>query len=296
MLIRLDGALIEATKVRIEDDVERVPRDTELLGCWYVSLFSLEQQQAILYLHSETRYAVFGLTVRPQVLKSLGGYLQSLLWAQLLADGFYEEDALIACESLGELEFAPFDGAAPLGEIDAIVERARSFAGSLGSGSFVDELLLAASENWREAGVRSVEAFRQALQTDCDAGGLVAAEVEFPGSYAGGTFPRRSYQDYLAATRTKRRERSTDAGPDPLEHARVMTLLDEQLRANFPPELRKTADRLLRSGYERYQLRRLLGCAVASAYFSSESIAPERDLERYREYLALLPNLSFLQS
>lgn len=296
MLIRLDSALIEATKVRIAEDVEVAPRDLELLGCWYVALFSLEQQQALLYLHSETGYVVFGLTVRPQVLKSLGGYLQSLLWAQLLADGFHEEDALIACESLRDLDFATFDADAPLENIAAIIDRARAFAGSLGSGSFVDELLLAASENWREGGVRSVEAFQQALQTDCDANGFLAGEVEFPHHYAGGTFPRRSYQDYIAAARTKRRERPVEAGPDPLEHARVMTLLDEQLRADFPPELRKTASRLHRSGYERYQLRRLLGCAVATAYFSPESVEPEHDLQRYREYLALLPNLSFLQS
>lgn len=296
MLIRLDSALIEASKVRIDEDVEFVPRDSELLGCWYVSLFALEQQQAIVYLHSATRYAVFGLTVRPQVLKSLGGYLQSLLWAQLLADGFYEEDALIACESLRELEFAPFDVDAPFDELAAIAARARSFAGSLGSGSFVDELLLAASENWRGDGSGAVEAFRQALQTDCDAAGLRATEVEFPGNYAGGTFPRRSYQEYLAAARAKRRERPAEAGPDAVEHARVMSFLDEQLRADFPPELRKTAARLHRSGYERYQLRRLLGCAVASAYFSSQSEAPEHDLKRYREYLAQLPNLNFLQS
>lgn len=296
MLIRLDSSLIEATKVRIAEEAETFPRDSELLGCWYVSLFSLEQQQALLYFHSATRYVVFGLTVRAQVLKSLGGYLQSLLWAQLLADGFYEDDALIACESLRDLEFKPFDVDAPIAEISTIIDRAQSFAGSLGSSSFVDELLLAASENWREGGIRSVEAFRQALQTDCDAAGLCAEEVEFPHNYAGGTFPRRSYQEYLAVTRTRRRERPVEAGPDPVEHARVMSLLDEQLRADFPPELRKTASRLQRSGYERYQLRRLLGCAVASAYFSSGNVAPEDELKRYRECLALLPNLSFLES
>ncbi len=127
MLIRLDSALVAATKVKI-DEGEFAPRDFELLGCWYVSLFSLEQQQAIVYLHSETRYAVFGLTVRPQVLKSLGGYLQSLLWAQLLADGFYEEDAVIACESLRELEFAPFDEGPAVALLAGVMERARVFA------------------------------------------------------------------------------------------------------------------------------------------------------------------------
>ncbi len=291
MLIRLDSALIEAAKVRVEESEAQV-NPGELLGCWYVTLFKLDRQQAVLYFHSETGYVVFGLTVRPQVLKSLGPYLQSLLWLQLLADGLTEADALIACEAHRELNYVEFDGSAPLEELESIKARAQSFALGLGDGAFVDEILLAASENWRNH-PRAVDRFREALQRDCDAEGL-ASDVEFPANYAGGTFPRRSYQDYLAASRMRRRERSED-GPDPVQHALVMGRLDEQLRANFPTELRTTATRLHKSGYERYQLRRLLGCAVASAYFAGDAIAPEQALKRYREFLAQLPNLSFLQ-
>ena len=298
MLIRLDAPLLEATKVRVREDADGLaPQASELLGCWYVSLFALENQQALLYVHSETGYVVFGLTVRPQVLKGLGGYLQSLLWGQLVADGFYEEDAVVACESLRELEFATFDEGSPRAEIAALIARAQDFARELGSGSFVDEVLLAASENWRGGDQSAVSAFREALQRDCDVGGLLASEVDYPERYAGGTFPRRTYSEYLAAARARKRpERALENGPDPIQHSRVMSLLDEQLRADFPSELRATANRLYRSGYERYQLRRLLGCAVASAYFSGVLAAPEADLKRYREYLAQLPNLSFLQS
>lgn len=47
----------------------------------------------------------------------------------------------------------------------------------------------------------------------------------------------------------------------------ILEVVDNQLRANDPPETRQTFDRLISEGYSEKEAKKLIGCVVASEIF-----------------------------
>lgn len=73
--------------------------------------------------------------------------------------------------------------------------------------------------------------------------------------------------------------------------AAIMRVVNNQLRANNPPETRMTLDRLMREGHSEQEAKELIGCVIASEMFDIMKDQKPFDLERYRAALARLPRL-----
>jgi len=71
----------------------------------------------------------------------------------------------------------------------------------------------------------------------------------------------------------------------------ILGVVDNQLRANDPPETRSTLKRLVEEGYSEKDAKELIGCAVTSEIFDIMKNSEEFDLERYIAALNELPKL-----
>jgi hypothetical protein len=49
--------------------------------------------------------------------------------------------------------------------------------------------------------------------------------------------------------------------------AAILQVVDNQIRANDPPETKQTLDRLLSEGHSKEEAKRLIGCIVSSEIF-----------------------------
>lgn len=70
-----------------------------------------------------------------------------------------------------------------------------------------------------------------------------------------------------------------------------LEIVDNQLRANDPPQTKQTLDRLIREGYSENEARRLISCVVAVEL--SDMLRTEQPFDEARFVLGLsnLPNL-----
>ena len=71
----------------------------------------------------------------------------------------------------------------------------------------------------------------------------------------------------------------------------ILGVVDNQLRANDPPETRSTLKRLVEEGYSEKDAKELIGCAVTSEIFDIMKRGEEFDLRRYVAALNKLPKL-----
>ena len=78
---------------------------------------------------------------------------------------------------------------------------------------------------------------------------------------------------------------------NPRLKALILEVVDNQLRANKPPETRLTLERLIREGHPEQEAKELIGCVVTTEIFDVMKNKEEFNLERYRKALAKLPQL-----
>ena len=81
--------------------------------------------------------------------------------------------------------------------------------------------------------------------------------------------------------------------PNPRLKAAIMQVVDNQLRANEPPETKQTLDRLLSEGHCEEEAKRLIGCVVSFEISDMLKEQEEFDLERFVSALHALPELSW---
>ena len=74
--------------------------------------------------------------------------------------------------------------------------------------------------------------------------------------------------------------------------ATILEVVDNQLRANDPPETRFTLDRLIAEGYSEKAAKELIGCVVTSEIFDVMKNKEEFDRQRFVDALNKLPQLS----
>ncbi len=70
-----------------------------------------------------------------------------------------------------------------------------------------------------------------------------------------------------------------------------MEVVDNQLRGNDPPETRQTYERLIASGVDDKEARRLIGCIVTSEIFDVLKRRQPFDRARFVAALARLPQM-----
>ena len=70
-----------------------------------------------------------------------------------------------------------------------------------------------------------------------------------------------------------------------------LEIVDNQLRANDPPETKQTLDRLIKEGYSRDEARRLISCVVAVELSDVLRTEQPFDLARFISGLNNLPEL-----
>jgi len=78
---------------------------------------------------------------------------------------------------------------------------------------------------------------------------------------------------------------------NPRLKATIIEVVDNQLRANDPPETRSTLDRLIAEGHSEKAAKELIGCVVTSEIFDVMKNKEEFDLQRYVDALNNLPKL-----
>jgi len=78
---------------------------------------------------------------------------------------------------------------------------------------------------------------------------------------------------------------------NPRLKAIILGVVDNQLRANDPPETRSTLDRLIAEGHSEKAAKELIGCAVTSEIFDVMKNKEEFNLQRYVDALNKLPQL-----
>ena len=72
----------------------------------------------------------------------------------------------------------------------------------------------------------------------------------------------------------------------------ILQVVDNQLRAEKPPETKQTYDRLIREGHPESEAKRLIGCVVASEIFDVLKNQEMFNLERFIAALNKLPEIS----
>jgi len=80
---------------------------------------------------------------------------------------------------------------------------------------------------------------------------------------------------------------------NPVLHAAIMEVVENQLRDLDPPETKQTYDRLLAEGISAEEARRLIGCIIASEIFYILKDEKAFDLAKYIKALSDLPELPF---
>jgi len=76
--------------------------------------------------------------------------------------------------------------------------------------------------------------------------------------------------------------------------AAVFEVLDNQLRADDPPETRATIERLRAQGIDESEARRLIACVIAAEIFAVMKTNTPFNRGRFVGQLAKLPDDSFL--
>ena len=76
---------------------------------------------------------------------------------------------------------------------------------------------------------------------------------------------------------------------NPYLKAAILEVVDNQISGNDPPQTRQTYERLLASGLEEPEARRLIGCVVVSEVFDILKKGKTFNLERFVAALARLP-------
>ncbi|MBA4368431.1 MAG: hypothetical protein C0403_12435 [Desulfobacterium sp.] len=71
----------------------------------------------------------------------------------------------------------------------------------------------------------------------------------------------------------------------------LLEVVENQLKANDPPETRKTLERLTAKGYPEYEAKKLIACVVASEIFDVLKKKELFNLERFVKALNALPKL-----
>lgn len=78
--------------------------------------------------------------------------------------------------------------------------------------------------------------------------------------------------------------------------AAIIEVVDNQLDANDPPEIKQTLDRLLAEGYSEEEAKELIGNVVVMEVFEVVKEGKPFDIKRYAAALDRLPELPPLQS
>jgi hypothetical protein len=78
---------------------------------------------------------------------------------------------------------------------------------------------------------------------------------------------------------------------NPYLKAAILEVVDNQISDNDPPQTRQTYERLLASGLEEPEARRLIGCVVVSEIFDILKKNEMFNLERFLAALERLPKL-----
>ena len=71
----------------------------------------------------------------------------------------------------------------------------------------------------------------------------------------------------------------------------IIEVVDNQLRANDPPETRSTLDRLIAEGHSEEEAKELVACVVTSEIFDVMKNKEEFNHQRYIDALNKLPQL-----
>jgi len=71
----------------------------------------------------------------------------------------------------------------------------------------------------------------------------------------------------------------------------ILEVVNNQLKANDPPQTRKTLDRLISEGFSDDEAKRLIGCVVTSEIFDVLKKKELFNLERFVKALNDLPKL-----
>lgn len=83
------------------------------------------------------------------------------------------------------------------------------------------------------------------------------------------------------------------ADHNPRLHQAVMEVIENQLRANDPPETRQTLQRLMGEGHSRQEAMNLIGTVVAVEVFNVMKHGEMFNLERFVTGLKGLPALPY---
>ena len=78
---------------------------------------------------------------------------------------------------------------------------------------------------------------------------------------------------------------------NPYLKAAILEVVDNQLSDNDPPQTRQTYKRLLASGLDDEEAKRLIGCVVVSEIFDILKKGETFNLERFVAALERLPKL-----
>jgi len=74
--------------------------------------------------------------------------------------------------------------------------------------------------------------------------------------------------------------------------AAFLTIVDNQLRDNTPPEARETFNRLLAEGYSAEEARELIGSAIGGELYEMLKYGQPYNQDRYLKALCRLPKQS----
>jgi hypothetical protein len=78
---------------------------------------------------------------------------------------------------------------------------------------------------------------------------------------------------------------------NPYLKSAIFEVLDNQLKANDPPETRKTLERLTSEGYSEDEAKRLIACVVTSEIFDVLKKREPFNLKRFVKALNALPKI-----
>jgi len=78
---------------------------------------------------------------------------------------------------------------------------------------------------------------------------------------------------------------------NPYLKSAILEVVDNQLKANDPPETRKTLERLAADGYSVGEAKKLIACVVTSEMFDVLKKKEPFNLKRFVKALNALPKL-----
>lgn len=90
---------------------------------------------------------------------------------------------------------------------------------------------------------------------------------------------------------SKYSKKAGDMKTNPKLKATIIEVVDNQLKANDPPETRSTLDRLVAEGYSEKEAKELIACVVTSEIFDVMKNKEEFNLQRFIDALNKLPLL-----